>query len=163
MTTLLQHYTIDEIFIFIVFLAFAIKSLISFYDWVLERFNKVFNKEHRKLNKREQLEKQLQDNKQMISTLQKNQQRIDKKIQDLSKKIDTLISSDKDAIKSYITQKHHFFCYEQEWIDDFSLDCIERRYQHYKEEGGNTFIDGFMGELRQLPKGSPQRQNNKEE
>ena len=74
-----------------------------------------------------------------------------------------LIDSDKDAIKSYITQKHHFFCYEQGWIDDFSLDCIERRYQHYKEEGGNTFIDGFMGQLRQLPKGSPQSSQIEEE
>ena len=55
-----------------------------------------------------------------------------------------LIESDKDDIKAYITREHHFFCYEQGWIDDFSLDCLEKRYAHYKIEGGNTFIDGFM-------------------
>ena len=41
------------------------------------------------------------------------------------------------------------------WIDDFSLDCLERRYQHYADEGGNSFIEGFMEELRALPKQDP--------
>ena len=66
-----------------------------------------------------------------------------------------LIESDRDDIKSFITREHHRFCYQVGWIDDFSLDCIEKRYKHYKNEGGNTFIDGFMEELRALPKSSP--------
>ena len=70
-------------------------------------------------------------------------------------KIDMLIESDKDDIKAYITSKHHHFCYEQKWIDDFSLDCLERRYAHYTEEGGNSFIKSFMEELRSLPKSPP--------
>lgn len=100
-----------------------------------------------------------------MHSLEENDKKTEQCLKHLERKIDMLVDSDKDAIKSYITQKHHFFCYEQGWIDDFSLDCIERRYQHYKEEGGNTFIDGFMGELRQLPKGSPQKDkdNNEEE
>ena len=71
-----------------------------------------------------------------------------------------LIHSDKDAIKSYITRQHHYFCYDKRWIDDFSLDCIERRYQHYTEEGGNSFIAGFIEELRSLPKEPPKKRNN---
>lgn len=67
-----------------------------------------------------------------------------------------LIDSDKDDIKSYITREHHYFCYQVGWIDDFSLDCLERRYQHYEDEGGNSFIAGFMNELRTLPKQPPQ-------
>ena len=98
-----------------------------------------------------------------MHSLEENDKKTEQYLEHLGKKIDMLIDSDKDAIKAYITQKHHFFCYEQGWIDDFSLDCIERRYQHYKEEGGNTFIDGFMGELRQLPKGSPQSSQIEEE
>lgn len=70
-------------------------------------------------------------------------------------KIDMLIESDKDDIKSYITREHHYFCYKIGWIDDFSLDCIEKRYKHYTDEGGNTFIGGFMEELRALPKSNP--------
>lgn len=67
-----------------------------------------------------------------------------------------LIDSDKDDIKSYITREHHYFCYQIGWIDDFSLDCLEKRYRHYADEGGNSFIEGFMDELRALPKQAPQ-------
>ena len=76
-------------------------------------------------------------------------------MEDLIKKIDMLIQSDKDDIKSFITREHHYFCYRVGWIDDFSLDCIEKRYKHYTDEGGNTFIGGFMEELRALPKSDP--------
>ena len=77
-------------------------------------------------------------------------------IQELAKKIDILIESDKDDIKAYITKEHHKFCYDKKWIDDFSLDCLERRYKHYEDEGGNSFIGGFMQELRSLPKHPPE-------
>ena len=94
-----------------------------------------------------------------MNALQTNQKETDAILKDLSTKIDMLIDSDKDDIKSYITREHHYFCYQRGWIDDFSLDCIERRYQHYTDEGGNSFIEGFMTELRALPKQQPQ--NNK--
>ena len=66
--------------------------------------------------------------------------------------IETLIESDKDDIKAYITKEHHYFVYQKGWIDDYSLDCIERRYDHYVAEGGNSFIKGLMEEIRNLPK-----------
>ncbi len=155
MLTLFQNYSIEEILIFTIFLALAIKSLITFFDWIHERVQKVFNKEHGQLTEKEKLEKRLQHGSQIMKTLQSNQQVIEKNLEILSKKIDMLIESDKDDIKSFITRQHHHFCYRAGWIDDFSLDCIEKRYQHYKEEGGNTFIDGFMKDLRKLPKSDP--------
>ena len=69
----------------------------------------------------------------------------------MSKAINILIASDKDDIKAWITQQHHYFCYELGYIDDYNLQCIEARYVHYKEEDGNTFIDGFMKDIRNLP------------
>ena len=44
---------------FIVILALAIKSLISFFDWAYDRLKKVFNKEHYKLSEKEELERRL--------------------------------------------------------------------------------------------------------
>ena len=41
------------------------------------------------------------------------------------------------------------------YIDDFSLDCIEKRFKHYSDEGGNSFIENFMKDLRALPIQSP--------
>lgn len=156
MAALLQQYSLSDILMFIVFLALAVKSLISFFDWANDRLKKVFNKEHSKINEKEELERRLQHGSQVMTTLKTNQEITDKILQDLSAKIDMLIDSDKDDIKSYITREHHYFCYQIGWIDDFSLDCLERRYQHYADEGGNSFIEGFMNELRALPKQAPQ-------
>lgn len=156
MVALLQHYSLSDILMFTVFLVLAVKSLISFFDWAHDRIKKVFNKEHNKLSEKEELERRLQHGSEVMTILTKNQKATDMILNDLSAKIDMLIDSDKDDIKSYITREHHYFCYQVGWIDDFSLDCLERRYEHYADEGGNSFIEGFMNELRALPKQSPQ-------
>lgn len=156
MIELLQHYSLSEILTFTIFLALAIKSLISFFDWGYEYVRGLFDKEHTKLTEKEKLQQRLSQNSEMIASLKASQGNTDETLKCLSKKIDMLIDSDKDDIKSYITRQHHYFCYQIGWIDDFSLDCLERRYEHYAEEGGNSFIEGFMNELRALPKQTPQ-------
>ena len=155
MIALLQRYSISEILIFIVILALAIKSLISFFDWVVEKFRKVFNKQYKKLNDKENIEKRLQQENQIIQSLQQKQQKTDELLNVLSGKIDMLIGSDKDSIRAFITKQHHYFCGQQKWIDDFSLDCIQRRFKHYEEQGGNSFIKNFMEDLRRLPNQPP--------
>ena len=91
-----------------------------------------------------------------MKELSKQQEKTSKQLESICNKIDMLISSDKDNIKSYITKEHHIFVYQKGWIDDYSLDCIERRFQHYKDEGGNSFVEDLMNELRELPKRPPQ-------
>lgn len=39
-----------------------------------------------------------------------------------------------------MAEKHHFFVYKQGWIDDCSLNCLEKQYRHYQQEGSNSFI-----------------------
>ena len=160
MLQLLQTYSIQNILIFIVILALAAKSVITFFDWAIERIKRVFDKQHSKLNEKQRLKERLQHGSEIMKKLQSNQQTTDKILEDLSNKIDMLIESDRDDIKSFITREHHYFCYQMGWIDDFSLDCIEKRYKHYTDEGGNTFIGGFMDELRALPKLSPAQKRN---
>ena len=152
MIELLQRYSLSDILIFTIFFALAVKSLISFFSWGQEYLTQIFNREHSKLAEKQELERRLSHGSEMKNTLKINQQATDKILKNLSMKIDMLIDSDKDDIKSYITKEHHYFCYQIGWIDDFSLDCLERRYQHYANEGGNSFIRGFMEELRALPK-----------
>ena len=159
MGELLQHYTGTEIFTFIVLLAISIKGLIQFYDWTHDRILQAFNKKYDKMTVEEELQQKINTNTQMMTQLQNNQKATDLLIAQLTEKIDLLIASDKDDIKSYITKEHHYFCYQKGWIDDFSLDCLERRYQHYADEGGNSFIAGFMNELRSLPKHPPEEEN----
>lgn len=87
-----------------------------------------------------------------IQELRQSQKKQNEILQTLSHKIGMLIDSDRDDIKAFITEKHHFYCYQQGWIDDFNMECLEKRYEHYADEGGNSFIGGFMKELRKLPK-----------
>ena len=138
MLDLLQNYSLAEIGTFIVLLSFAIKGVVDFYDWAKERIKKPVNKEC--------TEKEMQ--KKVLDTLEEHNE----EIAQMSKAIDILIRSDKDDIKSWITEKHHYFCYDLGYIDDYNYQCIEARYTHYKEEDGNTFIDGFMTDIRALPK-----------
>ena len=160
MIKLLQQYSLADIITFTILLALAIKGIVSFFDWAKERVQKTFNEEHLQLNEKEELERRLQHGSEIMNTLQFNQKITDNILQQLTNKINMLVESDRDDIKSYITREHHYFCYKIGWIDDFSLDCLEKRFKHYSDEGGNSFIEGFMDELRSLPKQPPNMNNN---
>lgn len=144
MAQLLATYSIVEILVFITLLAIAVKGVVTFWDWAADRLRKIFHKET-----------QQQIDRDTINQIAERQEKFFNDLQELNKKINILIDSDKDDIKAFITDKHHYFCYEKNWIDDYSLDCIEKRYSHYKNEGGNSFIATLMGELQALPKQPP--------
>ena len=137
MLDLFKNYSLTDISIFVVMLSLAIKGIVDFYDWAKNRIQHPLDTHYNN--------KEMQ--KKVLETLESHNAEIDK----MSKAINILIESDKDDIKAWITQQHHYFCYELGYIDDYNLQCIEARYTHYKEEDGNTFIDGFMKDIRNLP------------
>lgn len=184
MEELLTKYTITEIILFIFALATAIKGFFMLWDWFYDRIKKHFAKETDKQNYNDNISKQLasisaqiknirdghkEDKKEILEQINyiNTQHSLDR--QELMKKIDTtqntisvLLASDKDDIKSWITEKHHYFCYEKKVIDDYSLDCIEKRFKHYLDEGGNSYVATLMQEIRSLPKVSMLKENSKE-
>ena len=149
---LLSSYSFSEIVCFIIALLLAIKGLITFLDWAKEKITLLYKKHYKqdiaKINQKTKEEKQ----NEIINQIKTEQAEIRNCITELTNKTNLLLESDKDDIKSFITKEHHYFCYKQKWIDDYSLDCCEKRYAHYKAEKGNSFIEGFMEELRALPK-----------
>lgn len=140
MLDLLQQYSLQDILIFIIILGVALKGCFSFFDDFTNRSVKIFNRTYQKP-------------KQLQNTIKK----MEESIENLSKKVDILMKSDRDDIKAFITRQHHYFVYQKGWIDDYSLDCIERRYTHYNEQGGNSFIQTLMTDLRNLPKQEPKQ------
>lgn len=144
MVALLQMYSLEQIIIFIVMLSLAVKGCINFLDWLSVRL-----KVHvENIQKPERLEEHLEIHSQAIEDIQNA-------IKNLQHTMNILIESDRDAIKTFITRQHHYFSYQKKWIDDYSLNCIEKRYEHYKDQGGNSFIGTFMEELRALPRKPP--------
>jgi esterase/lipase len=157
---LLQSYSLSEIIIFFIIFCLAIKEAISFYDWGKARLQQGYNKDLKAKEDKSNIQNEISVLK---DEYHKKSQEFDESFDNLNKRIDDisstmkiLVKSDKDDIKAYITEKHHLFCYEKKWIDDYSLDCIERRYSHYVEENGNSFVEDLMKELRALPKQPPQ-------
>ena len=155
MIELLQQYSIVEILAILIALAMGIKGFFSFWDWAVAKLKKVFNKEKEEEEDKQDVEDKLSCHEEKMKELMNGQIALDEKLENLMNKINLLIASDRDDIKSWITEKHHYYCYQQEWIDDYSLDCIEKRFKHYQEENGNSFVENLMNELRTLPKHPP--------
>lgn len=141
MIDLLRAYSIEDIITFVFLLALAIKGSITFTEWAMQKIKQVVHREEEP----QELKDHLKTQEEQITDLKEG-------IQLLAEKVDMLIESDRDDIKAYITEKHHLFVYKQGWIDDYSLNCIEQRYRHYKDQGGNSFIGGLMSQIRALPK-----------
>ena len=157
MLELLGTYSLTQIVTFIILLAIAVKEGITLVIWFKDFFKKKFNNDMKNTVATKERNEQICKIKEDMQTLIDSQEKIFKEIESFKQQLEMIIESDKDDIKSWITEKHHFYCYERKWIDDYSMDCIEKRYGHYKDEGGNSFIEELMNELRNLPKTPPQQ------
>lgn len=158
MLDLINNYSLHDILVFLVIFALAIKSVISFWDWTIERIRKVFHKENAIEKEKDKVKEHLKENFENIKKVSEQQQELQSEINNIVNKINLLVESDKDDIKSFLTREHHYFCYQKKWIDDYSLECCEKRYKHYSDEGGNSFIKGFMEDMRALPKQPPDKE-----
>ena len=155
MKALLDNYSLTEIVIFVILFALAMKEAISLVDWFRARFKAQFEKDNQVKEEHEKLEDEINDLNKFYEEKKKVDdgfEAINKAIALINESIAMLIDSDKESIKAYITERHHHFVYDRGWIDDYSMDCLERRFKIYEKEHGNSFVEDLMNELRGLPK-----------
>lgn len=152
MLDLLKEYSVSQILILLVFIAIAIKEVIQFIDWAKQRTLQSVNESTSSIELIKKIEEKDREQDHKIEQILEAQKNSSENIDLILQQIQSLIKSDRDAIKAYITKEHHYFCYEVRWIDDYNLDCLEKRYQRYVEEGGNSFIESLMEEVRALPR-----------
>lgn len=155
MEKLLTQYSFSEIFLILITIALFIKGCVDFFDWCGSRIKKHTNKEIASFEEKNHVEENLKQHEEDIQKIIKNQDKTNEELKCILDNIKTLMESDRDSIKADITKQHHYFCYTKGWIDDYSLDCIEKRYAHYKKMGGNSYIHDLMEELRELKKLPP--------
>lgn len=148
MEELLARFELTDIIIMLTLLIVGAEKLIKAIDWLRARFRKSYDEENALKEEVEDLNKFYEEKKVVDEGFAKVNERIDK-ICDL---VDMLVESDKESIKAYITDRHHFFVQERKWIDYHSMDCLERRFSIYEREHGNSFVEDLMNDLRQLPK-----------
>lgn len=139
MQSLLSSYSIKEIIIFLVLLALAIKAVVDWVEWAGNK-NK---QQHERMTQKEQLSVKIQEHDVRIDKLIENQEK-------MQKSIEQLIQSDKDQIRNEIVKQYQDFR-KKGFIDAYSLDCCEKLYEHYKEEGGNSYVTTTMEKIRELP------------
>lgn len=150
MEQLLSRYSLSEIIVFLALIAAALKGFITFFDWAIDRLRKIFSKEVEQDKKEVNLNSKLDSFSAQITELRQEQGNMKKNIESILMGLVMVIDSDKDSIKAYITEKHHYFM-EKGSIDYQSLDVLEHRFKHYVDEGGNSFIEDLMKDLRKLP------------
>lgn len=148
MEELLARFELTDIIIMLTLLIVGAEKLIKAIDWLRARFRKSYDEENTLREEVEDLNKFYEEKKVVDEGFAKVNERIDK-VCDL---VDMLVESDKESIKAYITERHHFFVQELKWIDYHSMDCLERRFSIYEREHGNSFVEDLMNDLRQLPK-----------
>lgn len=158
MEELLTRYTLSDILIFIVLLFFAIKEMVNASDWIKDRIKKISDKNFNERKEHETLKEEIDDLNKFYDEKKKidaSFAKLNDAINKINDKIELFTESDKEDIKSFITNQHHHFVYGQEWIDDYSMECLEKRFAIYEKERGNSFVLGLMNEIRALPKRPP--------
>lgn len=148
--SVLKDFPISEILLCIVGVLVLVKWIVDYFDWGHKRTKEKYDEESSHAKNIDDINKRLDQNSEDIKQLIEMQKQTNENVQ-------LLLESDKDDIKSFITEKFHYFVEQRGWIDDYSLDCLERRYKHYKEEKGNSFVADLMFEIRRLPKHPPQK------
>lgn len=75
---------------------------------------------------------------------------IEGRLKKTEERLDKLTESDMHDIKAWIVDQYHKFYVNQGWIDAFSAETLDKRYEDYKAEGGNSYIDTLMAQLHTL-------------
>lgn len=134
MLELLSTFSAEQIILFLILLAFASKELINLWDFFKQKINFGFN---------------MKKGKEVSANILKD---LVQKVENISARLDLLTESDKDDIRGWIVERYHYYKNIDIPIDSFTMDTIEKRYQHYKDEGGNSYIKDIMEELRDMAK-----------
>lgn len=144
----------------------AAKELTGLLDYFYLLVRKHFDKEYKTTEEKAELlrrfelneandERRNEEYKKLEETLMEAIARLDARMDAQDEKIQQLLDSDKNAIKAWIVREYHFFKEQQGWVDDFSMDTIERRFGNYEKEGGNSYVHSLIEELRKMPKKPP--------
>jgi len=158
MLELLSTYSVHEIIVFIVLLFFAFKGFVEAINWCKDLYNKKFNKDLDAVTQQKKLEQFYNECTQQYNSLDEKLNNLissfDKNFNDIEEQINVLIESDKDDIKSWLVEKYNFYkSHPTIMISMHMMDTIEKRYGHYKDEGGNSYIDEIiMPGLREMAK-----------
>ena len=113
------------------------------------------NKGEERITKTQKFNKTLEDIQASLVLLHDKIDKQELRLEEFEIALSDLTISDMHDIKSWIVEQYHRFYINQGWIDAFNAETIDRRYEDYKKEGGNSYIDTIMDRLHELPMDPP--------
>ena len=149
---LLSQYSIETLVILVALLGFSIKAMSELWEWFYNKFKEHFSFRTQRDQDHQQLIEQIKELSNGIKTTQEEIQILKNNMVQFSDQMKITTERLQECTRNYIIDKHHYFCYQIKAIDDLSLQSLERRFLYYKAAGGNSFIDGLMEEIRELPR-----------
>lgn len=161
MLELLSTLTLTQIIIYSFLILVSIKEILTLRDFFKNRVDKKYDNENSNRKQTEEIFEEIKTLKEEIQNQKKDYVLLTSNLEDFKsywkskdeeqqKILKLLVESDREAIRSDIVKEYHYFM-KREWIDDFSLDTLEKRFAFYQEEGGNSYICNIMEDLRELP------------
>lgn len=149
---LLSQYSIETLVILVALLGFSIKAMSELWEWFYNKFKDHFSFRTQRDQDHQQLIIQIKELSEGIKATQEEVQILKNNMAQFSDQMKITTERLQENARNYIIDKHHYFCYQVKAIDDLSLQSLERRFLYYKAAGGNSFIDGLMEEIRELPR-----------
>lgn len=167
MIELFKTLTIEQVIIYSVLIIIAAKGVFDFILYIKKIYKDKFDKDYNKKQREELITRYKADIADMQNKMIECHSSVGNKIDDLTntlngrmdemeEQLNILTVSDMHDIKGWIVEKHHLLM-KKGWVDDFTMDTIEKRYSDYEKEGGNTYVHTLVEELRTLPHTPPQK------
>lgn len=161
MISLLSSVSITELFIILCMFALALKEFISIIEFFWGKLKALFMKEQTEEDKVKNLQEKIDKIEEWQVAHEQTTldikidyngaiEELKEQLEKQQKTLDMLVASDRDDIKGWIVQQYHHFM-KLGSIDDFSKDTIEKRATHYFAEGGNSYIEDLLKQIRKLP------------
>ena len=155
MLDLLYSFSGAQIVIAGILIILAVKEAISVFEFFYKRAHNHFDNQEEKKDQMTDVIEKIDKLDDKINKITEKQEEIRVDLQEQKEQLTLLTESDKDQLKSFIVREHHYYCYTKKWIDDFSMDALEKCYGHYTAEGGNSYVHDLMDEIRALPHANP--------
>lgn len=137
MMDILTNYTFADLVIFCGVAFAAFQGIIKGAQSINDHFQLFMTK---------RLSKKLED-----SEIKKLRAELIERVGIIEKQLAVLLESDKSRIKGEIL-RYHQECMKNGQIDHRTYEYLHQQYAAYKQEGGNSFVDGLMEDIDHLKK-----------
>jgi len=135
---LIENFSLSEVIFVLCALAGLVLSIEKLIKWILGKFNWY----HKRKSQEEDLQK-------IITTMSEQNIEQNKRMDEISFKLDSMTYATKQNMKHTITKASEEYL-ARSYITSYELQSLEDMYKAYEQIGGNSFVHTLMSKIRKL-------------